>query len=167
MADPTRALIIGYFSTAGDIESLQVVQSWLTEARIAFDVAPYGEKIRAVLSGSLDLQKIKPEAYRYLIVVCGPCSPETFTSRKIDLQRFEHCIRIGVNLTMIQSVAKWNPFDVLLERDSDRAQRPDLTFVGKQRLVPVAGRCFIQQQLEYGSRQRHDLAHQLLNELIV
>lgn len=164
---PSRALVMGFFSTVGDIACLRNVQQWLSEARLPYDVAPYSEKVRTALSGSVNPRTIDPTAYSHLIVVCGPCWPQFFRREKINLDRFEQCIRIGVNLTMIEPLESWNPFDIIQERDSRAFSRPDLAFLGSPTLVPVVGRCLIDSQKEYGNRQRHSLAIRVVNELIV
>jgi hypothetical protein len=161
-----RALILGFFTTVGDLESLEVVRHWLADANIASDVAPYAETIRAAMPGSVDARQVDPRAYRYLIALSGPCWRQFFSSRKIRLEQFAHCLRIGVNLTMVDSPDEWNPFDILLERDSKRMARPDLSFLQSTQLVPVVGRCLIERQKEYGARQRHALALRRINELI-
>jgi hypothetical protein len=150
-----RALIIGFFSTVGDTESLAVVKEWLDEEGMPYDVAAYSRRVATVLPSAQAVGDVNPEIYSHLVVVCGPCWPAVFAQQGVDLTRFRHCIRIGVNLTMIEGVAAWNPFDLLLERDSDRTIRPDLTFQRDVKIVPVVGTCVIGKQAEYGSRQRH------------
>jgi Polysaccharide pyruvyl transferase len=161
-----RALILGFFTTVADLECLEVVRGWLDEAHIACDIAPYADTIRSAMPGAVDARQVDPGAYRYLIVVSGPCWRQFFTDRKIRLDQFDHCLRIGVNLTMVDPPDQWNPFDVLLERDSIRMVRPDLAFLQSTKTVPVVGRCLIERQKEYGSRQRHALAERRINELI-
>ncbi len=39
---------------------------------------------------------------------------------------------------------EWQPFDVLLERDSSRTARPDITFAAPDRAVPVVGVCLVE-----------------------
>jgi hypothetical protein len=38
---------------------------------------------------------------------------------------------------MLQPLDEWNPFDLLLERDSSATARPDITFLSRQPKVPV------------------------------
>lgn len=57
------------------------------------------------------------------------------------LERFTECRRIGVNLSMTVPLADWNPFDVLIERDSGSARRPDLAFGANQPQLPLVGVC--------------------------
>ena len=166
MSAARRAILMGHFSTVGDMECLGIVRRWLDQAHIACDIAPYSERIRSGLPGAIDPGAAEARAYTHLIVVCGPCRPEIFRRNGIALERFKHCVRIGVNLTMIEPVTAWNPFDVLLERDSDRLSRPDLAFLEPTTALPVVGRCLVRRQEEYGARQRHELAHRLIHGLI-
>jgi len=73
----------------------------------------------------------------------------------LRLHRFAHCVRVGVNLSMVQPLGEWNPFDVLFERDSDSAQRPDLTLLADTAPSAVAGRCIVRRQSSYRGRERH------------
>lgn len=160
-----RALVAGFFSTVGDIECLHVVERWLLQLNIAYDIAPYAKSIRKAMPGSYDFSTIDASAYTHLIIVCGPCWQDFFTG-KLALTRFRHCVRIGVNLTMIDKLEAWNPFDVLLERDSNHAHKPDLSFLEPTTELPVVGRCIMLAQNEYAHRQRHHLANQLIQELL-
>lgn len=161
-----RALILGFFSTIGDTEVLAVVRGWLDAIGVGYDVAPYASDVRTAMPGSLDPLHADPRQYTHLFVVCGPCWPGLFSSRGIDLKRFSHCTSIGINLTMIEPLAAWNPFDVLLERDSLDTVRPDLAFLAPPRRATLAGLCLIASQEEYGARQRHELAETRLRALI-
>ena len=74
----------------------------------------------------------------------------------IDPAKYRHCSFIGINLSMVQPIEEWCPFDVLIERDSNRQVRPDLTFLlDRERRRPVFGLCIIDRQPEYGMRQKH------------
>ena len=160
------ALLTGHFSTVGDIECLEIVSAWLNELGVAFDVAPFSPSVRAKMPGVLDLAEIDPAAYGYLVVICGPVWRKQLAELKLDLERFEHCLRIGVNLTMVEPVGRWNPFDLLLERDSDKATRPDLTLLADPGAVPVVGRCMVRNQNSYANRQRHNEARKLFDDTI-
>jgi hypothetical protein len=39
------------------------------------------------------------------------------------LERFRHCRLAGVKLSMLQPLDVWNPFELLIERDSSAAAR--------------------------------------------
>ena len=151
-----RALLLGFFSTIGDLECLRVVEQWLREDDMEYDVAAYSIEIGAHIPGSIPSNTIDPGAYSHLFVICGPCWPAVFAEQGVDLWAFQHCVRVGVNLTMVEPLSLWNPFDVLLERDSSAASRPDLSFLYPTHRVPVVGTCVIERQDEYGARQRHD-----------
>ena len=161
-----RALIIGHFSTVGDIESLEFVKRVLDEERVDFDIAPYKAKFVPLIKGSLPAKSVDPARYTHLVAVCGPFWPQFLANHGIDLNRFSHCVRIGVNLTMVLPLDQWNPFHVLIERDSASMVRPDLTFLEDSGSVPVVGLCTIARQREYGERQRHAEALRLFRELL-
>jgi hypothetical protein len=162
-----RALLTGHFSTIGDIECLEIVQHWLDEMSIPYDVAPFSKSVRAKLPGARDFTIVDPVAYSHLVMICGPVWKEQLEELQFDLARFRHCVRIGINLTLITPIESWNPFDVLIERDSDRMTRPDLTLLADTKPVPiVVGRCLVRKQSSYAGRERHDQARQLFDDLI-
>jgi Polysaccharide pyruvyl transferase len=161
-----RALLVGAFSTVGDLECLEYVKQFLNEKDCAFDIAPFGSRVRSAISGAIAPSDAIPERYSHLFIICGPCWPEPLKKKGIILDRYAHCVRIGVNLTMLKSISEWNPFHALFERDSDAASRPDLTFLMAEKSVPVLGRCVIPRQNEYRDRQRHDQALAAIDGLI-
>ena len=163
---PKKALLVGFFSTIGDIESLDLVRGWLEEQGWDYDVAPYSQKVRRALGGAVDATEVDSDDYSHFVVICGPCHRRVFATYGIDLRRFEHCVKVGVNLTMVDPLGEWNPFDVLIERDSDRAARPDVSLLRGTETVPVVGICFIDQQPEYGDRQRHEEVRALIDDLV-
>ncbi|MGG6495608.1 UNVERIFIED_CONTAM: hypothetical protein NY603_22055, partial [Bacteroidetes bacterium 56_B9] len=91
-------------------------------------------------------------------VICGPFTRAMAARHDTIFGRFRHCVHIGVNLTMVESVARFNPFEVLLERDSDRTVRADLSFREAPTPVPVMGLCLTGPQREYEGRHRGELA---------
>ena len=161
-----RALILGHFSTVGDIESLEYVEHVLRAEGIEFDVLPYKPELASCIDGAIRLSTLEPAAYTHLIVVCGPIWPGLLERRGIELDQFAHCTRIGVNLTMVLPLTEWNPFHALIERDSDRCARPDLTFLQETTPVPVVGLCTIARQKEYGRKQRHSEAIALMRNIV-
>lgn len=162
-----RALLTGHFSTVGDIECIEIVRHWLGAMGIPYDVASFSESVRAKLPGATDLATVDPRSYSHLVMICGPVWKEQLEELKFDLARFRHCVRIGINLTLIAPVQVWNPFDILLERDSNRMTRPDLTLLADTKSVPiVVGRCLVRKQSSYAGRERHDQARQLFDDLI-
>jgi hypothetical protein len=79
---------------------------------------------------------------------------------------FSHCKRIGINLSMVDRLADYNPFDLLYERDSDRAARPDLVFAARVDDAPVVGLMLVHKQKEYGERGGHKEAHRLIKRVL-
>jgi hypothetical protein len=162
-----QALLTGHFSTIGDVECLDIVQRWLGEIGMSYDIAPFSESVRANLPGARDFTIVDPGAYSHLVMICGPVWKEQLEELQFDLARFRHCVRIGINLTLITPIESWNPFDVLIERDSNRLVRPDLTLLADTKPVPiVVGRCLVRKQSSYAGRERHDQARQLFDDLI-
>jgi polysaccharide pyruvyl transferase len=131
---PQRALVAGWFSfentaaAVGDVLAKDLVCEWLDLAGVVYDVA-----LAPPLTGGVDYFSVDPARYSHLIFVCGPFYKSNL------LQRFEGCHRIGINLSMVEPVDSWNPFDLLLERDSSAATRPDITFLSSVPRVPVVG----------------------------
>lgn len=160
-----RALVVGHFSTVGDIEVLRQVERQLTAASMPYDIGPYLPQIAASIDGSVEIREVDPARYSHLIAVCGPFHRAYLTRHSIGLRRFAHCVRIGVNLSMIDDLDAWNPFHALLGRDSDQWQRPDLSFLEPVERVPVVGLCLVHRQREYGQRQSHGKASDLLRRL--
>ena len=163
---PKRVLLTGWFSTVGDIESLDIVRRWVDVSGIPYDMAPFKEKIRMKMKDVIDLDQIDPGIYSHMVVICGPVWKEKLDDLHLDLSRFRHCVRIGLNLTMVAPPQTWNPFDTLIERDSDRLTRPDLTLLADTESVPVVGLCLVGKQSSYAGRERHDEAERLFKNLI-
>jgi Polysaccharide pyruvyl transferase len=136
-----RVLAAGLFSfptqgaTAGDLIACDVVCRWLGEAGLNYDVAlapPFG--------GGCDWRDVDPRDYSHIIWICGPLGKHTEAFARLR-RRFGREPRrwIGINLSMIDPVDVWNPFDVLLERDSTRTERADLAYRSDGALLPVLG----------------------------
>jgi hypothetical protein len=160
-----RVLVAGWFSfeemgaTAGDILARDLVCDWLDAAGIAYDVA-----LAPPFTGGLDWQGVDPASYSHVVFVCGPFGngwPITDF-----LARFERCRIFGLNVSMLESLETWNPFDLLLERDSSVRARPDISFLSGQAKIPVVGLVLIHPQLEYGARSLQEQANDALRELV-
>ena len=111
----SRALLAGWFSfedmgaTAGDLMARDLCSRWMTSAGVAHDVA-----VAAPFRGGVDWRAVDPERYDQVIFVCGPFGngpPVTDF-----LGRFAGRRLVGLDLTMLQNLDEWNPFDVLIER---------------------------------------------------
>jgi hypothetical protein len=136
-----RALAAGLFSfpthgaTAGDLIACEVVCGWLDEAGIEYDIA-FGPPF----TGGRDWREVDPRDYSHIVWICGPLGRSTEVFARLRKRfRSEGRSWIGVNLSMMEPVEEWNPFDVLLERDSNRNERPDLAFTSERKPVPVVG----------------------------
>lgn len=70
-----------------------------------------------------------------------------------------------MNLSMINPIDNWNPFHLLLERDSQTTQNPDLSFISKTNRVPVVGVVQVGPQHEYGEKAKHDEINQAIKWL--
>jgi hypothetical protein len=144
-----KALVAGWFSfpemgaTAGDLLTRDVVCRWLTETGREFDVA-----LAAPFEGGVDWRTVDPRSFTDVVFVCGPFGngwpiPEL-------LARFAGCRLTGVNVSMLQPLSDWNPFDLLFERDSSATVRPDVSLLAEPKPVPVVGVVLVHPQREYG-----------------
>ena len=148
-----------YGATAGDLMARDVVCQWLRDAGHEYNVA-----LAAPFTGGVDWRAVNPAAYTHLLFVCGPFGDHEVTQE--FLQRFGHCRKIGANLSMLDSLDTWNPFDLLIERDSSRANHPDFSLLCDQAKPPVAGLLLVHKQEEYRNRGRHQLADEAVRRLI-
>jgi hypothetical protein len=82
------------------------------------------------------------------------------------LSRFAGIKLVGINLSMLQALEEWNPFDLLLERDSTRKNNPDLVFLSEKPRVPVVGKIWVEPQKEYGQKAKHQLANEMIADLL-
>ncbi len=161
----SSALVAGHFSipggggTFGDVEAMEVVCEWLSEAGVAFTVASNGED---GVQGP-KLAEINPLDYGIFIFVCGPWYPRKSIPSML-LEQFTHCVKIGVNLTTYE--AGKAGFDYLLARDNLQENRVDIAFARKQEYLPVAGVLLVERQVAYGQRQRHLYVKQVFREYL-
>jgi hypothetical protein len=160
-----KALVTGWFSykrcgaTAGDLIARDVVYAWLRDAGYTVDVA-----LAPPFEGGVDWRTVEPEDYSHLVFVCGPFKDDRMTRELLG--RFSHCHKTGLNLSMIDPVEQWNPFDLLIERDSNQAVNPDVTMLSSASKVPVVGLILVDPQHEYKDRGRHKMANEALRRLV-
>lgn len=160
-----RVLVAGWFSfdgmgaTAGDLHARDVVSRWLSRAQCPHDIV-----VAPPFTDGLSWSSIRPSDYTHLVFVCGPFGEDEMTSA--FLKRFEHCVKIGVNLSMLTKLEDWNPFDLLLERDSSANAYPDLSLLSSRSLVPIVGLVLVKPQPEYGKRGRHAKASDALRGVL-
>jgi hypothetical protein len=158
-----RALIAGWFSfegmgaTAGDLLARDVACEWVRQAGHDYEIAHSPS-----FAGGIDWATADPTSYPLVLFVCGPLgNGEPATS---FLERFKGSRVVGLNLSMLQPLTEWDPFDLLLERDSSRTARADITFGSKQALVPVIGVVLVHAQQEYKD-PLHEVAHAAIERL--
>jgi len=163
--DTVRALVAGWFSfegmgaTAGDLLVRDVVCEWLNRAGCPYDLA-----LAKPFPGGVDWQTADAGAYSHVVFVCGPFGNGWPVTE--FLSRFAGRKLIGVNLSMLEALETWNPFDLLLERDSSAGSRPDLAFLSRRPPVPVVGLVLIHAQSEYGERGLQHAANDALRRLV-
>jgi hypothetical protein len=160
-----KTLVAGWFSfeqmgaTAGDLISRDLACDWLREAGRPFDVAH-----APPFTGGVDWRTVDPNDYSHVVFVCGPFG----NGPPVDefLERFKGRPLVGLNLTMLDRLENWNPFDLLLERDSSAGANPDMTFASTAPKVPVVGVILIHPQPEYAERDIHAAANAAIHRLI-
>jgi hypothetical protein len=161
----TKTLVAGWFSfegmgaTAGDLMARDLACEWLKKAGHSYDIA-----VVPPFEGGVDWREVDPRAYSHVIFVCGPFgNGEPITA---FLPRFAHCRLVGLDLTMLEDLDTWNPFDLLFERDSSANARPDISFLSRRPLVPVVGLVLIHPQPEYGNRDVQKMSNDLICRLV-
>lgn len=159
-----KVLVVGWFSfecchaTAGDLMAKDIICRWLDGANCPYDVAairPFGE---------LDWRQTDASDYSHVVFVCGPF-PYVENSLEF-LDHFRQSRLIGIDLSMIHDLDKWNPFDILFERDSSLKVIPDITYLSTQAKVPVVGLILVHPQHEYKERSCHAEANDAIEKLI-
>lgn len=161
----SRCLVAGWFSfesmgaTAGDLLARDLVAQWLRRAGVHFDLAT-----APPFTGGIDWREADPGRYRHVLFVCGPFGDGPPVNTMLD--RFRNCRWLGLDLSMLAPLATFNPFASLWERDSDRAARPDLTFLAPRAKVSVVGVVRVHRQNEYGDRARHDAVDDAIARLL-
>lgn len=157
-----RVLIAGWFSfdeghaTAGDLAAMELVRTWAIAAGCVVDVAAV-----APFADGIDWRTAPPSSDTYAIVVCGPFARGDEMELAL-LDRFKTCRTLGVNLSMLVPLDEWSPFDTLLERDSTRTVRPDISLASNLVPVPLIGRCLVE---PYG-QALVEAANRMLQQLV-
>ncbi|MCQ3937016.1 MAG: hypothetical protein DPW18_08230 [Chloroflexi bacterium] len=156
-----RALVAGWFSfedghaTAGDLLTRDVVCEWLEEAGIPYDIAA-----APPFTGGLDWRTADPQAFTHVVFVCGPFGRDEHEQE--FLNRFDQCRLIGMNLSMKLPLDDWNPFDLLIERDSSHRAHPDISFLSRKPHVPVIGLCLVEHYEGAPVEEANAAIHRLL-----
>lgn len=159
-------LVAGWFSwpncsaTVGDVLAADVVCEWLDGAGRVYDVARSGPRLDGV-----DFLRVDPARYRDVVFVCGPMHSQTTIDEL--LERFPHSRHVAVDVSMIEPLAAWNPFDAVIERDSDRAARPDLAFAAETPAAALVGVSLVEPYPpEYPDRDLQDRARAAVDGLV-
>jgi len=161
-----KALVAGWFSfqgmgtTAGDLMVRDVVCDWLEAAGFTYDVAiasPFAHE------RGVDWRGATPGDYACVVFVCGPLGNGPPVTKFFT--HFRNCAKIGLDLTMLQKLGEWNPFALLIERDSDRAANPDLALASVAPKVPVVGVILAHPQKEYREAGQHAAANAAFHRL--
>jgi hypothetical protein len=143
-------------ASAGDLLARDLVAKWIQDADIECTTAA-AEPFEGEHWANLD-----PSEYTHVVFVCGPCGNGPPLTEL--LSRFAHCKWVGVNLTMLQDLSEWNPFELLVERDSSRTNRPDIAFLTEPLRVPRVGLILVHPQQEYGHLGRHEQVNAQVRE---
>ena len=148
-----KSLVAGWFSfdevvaTVGDLLARDALCDWLARAGVEYDVAN-----AQLVGGGVDWRTVAPGDYERAIFVCGPFGRRPLLEEFVA--RFGGRPLVGIDLSMLEGEAAWNPFDLLLARDAGRdgEARPDLTFLAPdQPSLPVACVLLAHAQGEYAS----------------
>jgi hypothetical protein len=159
-----KILLAGWFSfeemgaTAGDLLSRDLACEWLGLAGVPYDIA-----IAPPFSGGVDWRSVDPRSYSHIVFVCGPFGNGWLIGE--FLRRFAACRLVGLNLSMIDPLETWNPFELLLERDSSACARPDISFLSRQSRVPVVGVVLVHPQIEYRGGM-HEAVNNAIQRLV-
>lgn len=138
-----RALVAGWFSyvdghaTAGDVLARDLLCEWLDERGMEYEIA-----VAPPFAGGRDLDEIDPAEFSHAFFICGPWGWGELEQH--FLHRFSRCRLIGLNLSLDRPPEAWNPFDLLIERDSARGTHPDVLFASRQPLPPLIGVCLVE-----------------------
>jgi Polysaccharide pyruvyl transferase len=143
-----KTLVAGWFSfegmgaTAGDLLARDLACEWLREAGRSVDVAH-----APPFSGGVDWRSVDPAGYHEVVFVCGPFG----NGPPLDgfLKRFRAARLIGLDVSLLEPLEAWDPFDLLWERDSSRISRPDISFAAPSSEVPFIGIVLVHPQREY------------------
>lgn len=159
-----NVLIAGWFSfddmgaTAGDLLCRDLVAKWLEDSHIPYEIANSDS-----FPGGVDWKSVEPSSVSHLIFVCGPFGQGWPVTEFLD--RFEGKPLVGLNLSLLQELDQWDPFELILERDSKKMSRPDLTFLTPPSRVPIVGVIRSHKQKEYGARAMHEVANRFIDDL--
>ena len=134
----------------------EAVCCWLEEANV-----PYRAAFSPAFPDGVRLDEVRPEDYSHLIFVCGPAA-----GRQVEdlIARFPHARRIAVGVSVVDATP--DAWHAVIERDSTRVSRPDLSLaLAEYRLPPVVGLIQANSQPEYRCA-RHDEVHTVIESAL-
>jgi len=146
-------------ATAGDLMAAEVVQTWLADEGIAFDIA-----IAKPLTHGIPMSDSRPSAYSHLVFACGPFGDGPPITEM--LTEFAVIPLVATFVSLLQSLSEWNPFHRTFARDVDNEAFPDLSLRARTGIVPVIGLILHDHQKKYRDRFRHDDVHNVIHEFI-
>jgi hypothetical protein len=160
-----KILVAGWFSfegcsvTGGDLMARDLACQWIESTGHSYDIA-----LASPFIGGVNWRSVDPKTYSHVVFVCGPFACNRGNAEFVKY--FSSCRLIGLDLSMIEPTDRWNPFDVLIERDSSAIARPDIAFGCDQPKIPIVGIILVHPQNEYGSKNQHHIANEAINRLI-
>jgi hypothetical protein len=157
-------LVAGWFSfdgmgaTAGDLLARDLACKWLERAGRNYNVA-----CGRPFTGGVDWRSVDATDYEEIVFVCGPFG----NGPPLDafLERFSRARLVGLDISLLEPLEAWDPFDLLWERDSTRTARPDISFLSHPSPVPVVGEVLVHHQSEYPGAM-HDHANAAVRRLL-
>jgi hypothetical protein len=159
-----KVLVTGWFSfergeaTAGDLLARDVACEWLERAGRSYDVA-----LSPVFEGGVEWSSVDPGDYSDVVFVCGPARGEQVEELA---RRFSGCRLVGLDVSVTGGMESVPDFDLLLERDSPRTVRPDISFAARTEAMPVVGLVLAHPQPEYGDRAMHEEVHEVIRRVV-
>ncbi len=159
-----KVLLLGHFTTIGDLEVLSIARSWLDELGMAYDISAYDKACNDIVPGSVDWRHVSSKHYWAAIFICGPMVTADYIPGFFE--RFAHCSIYGLNLSTGAWLNNFSPFKKLWSRDDEITSRPDLSFLYTETKVPVVGVCLIHPQIEYREKQKHAEVGAVIEEFL-
>jgi polysaccharide pyruvyl transferase len=181
----------GLGATAGDLLARDVACGWLSEAGYPYDVA-----VATPFTGGCDWRHMEPARYSHLVFVCGPfwvrrtvvrilpgavataVARRAAALRRVGLDPFRHFALellvsrfrgarlVGLGISVLGPPGAWQPFHLLLERDSAATARPDLSFASAPNPVPVVGVILADRAVRADARRAAEAAERAVSRLL-
>lgn len=160
-----KTLVAGWFSfensgvTAGDLLARDLACEWLDAAGCVYDIATAGG-----IHGGLNPDVVNPEEYSQVLFVCGPFSRHA--GLELLLKRLGKVRLVGLDITIVEPLESWNPFDILFERDSAATTRAEIVFGSRRQLVPVVGLVLVEPVSDFKDYAKHDVVNETILQFL-